>query len=86
MTQKYNSIEYWKQNEQSKPVLARLAWTFLCAPPGSVSSEQLFSTAADFADGKRNRLPKKFAITWLSVLILNCFNENQFVLKVFKIQ
>ena len=25
-----NPLEYWKQNEQSKPVLARLARTFLC--------------------------------------------------------
>ena len=51
-----NPLEYWKQNEQSKPVLARLARTFLCAPPGSVASERLFSTAANIADGKRNRL------------------------------
>lgn len=47
---------YWKQNEQSKPILAKIARQFLCAPPGSVPSERLFSTAGDIADDKRNRL------------------------------
>ena len=47
---------YWKQNEQSKPILAKVAHQFFCAPPGSVPSERLFSTAGDIADDKRNRL------------------------------
>ena len=41
-------------------MLAKLTHCFLFAPPGSVLSERLFSTAGDIADGKRNRLlPEK---------------------------
>ena len=34
---------YWKQNEQSKPILAKLAHRLLCAPPGSTPSAKLFA-------------------------------------------
>ena len=55
--QRNDPLQYWKTNEHSKPILSKLARKlFLCAPPGSVASERLFSTAADIADGKRNRL------------------------------
>ena len=47
---------YWKQNEVSNPILAKLARWFLSPPPGSVPSERLFGTAADIATDKRNRL------------------------------
>ena len=59
-TRKDDPLLYWKKNEQSNPLLAKLARRFLCAPPESVPSERLFSTAGDTADGKRNRLlPEK---------------------------
>ena len=59
-TRRNDPLLYWKKNEQSNPLLAKLARRFLCAPPGSVPSERLFSTAGDIADGKRNRfLPEK---------------------------
>ena len=32
---------YWKNNEQSKPVLVKLACHFLCATPRSVPSDRL---------------------------------------------
>ena len=59
-TRKDDPLLYWKKNEQSNLLLAKLARRFLCAPPGSIPSERLFSTAGDTADGKRNRLlPEK---------------------------
>ena len=56
ITRRNDPLLYWKNNEQSKPLLAKLAHRFLSSPPGSVLSERLFSTAGDIADGKRNRL------------------------------
>ena len=66
---------YWKNNEQSKPLLAKLACCFLRAPPGSVPSESLFSTAGDIADGKRNRLlPEKVEMLLNKNLLLLNFD------------
>ena len=47
---------YWRENASRKPMLASLARKYLSAPSGSVALERLFSTAADIADEKRNRL------------------------------
>jgi len=47
ITRRNDPLLYWKNNEQSKLLLAKLARRFLCAPPGSVPSERLFSTAGD---------------------------------------
>ena len=59
-TRRNDPLLYWKKNEQSNPLLAKWARRFLCAPPGSIPSERLFSTAGNIADGKRNRLlPEK---------------------------
>ena len=56
ITRRNDPLLYWKNNEQSKPLLAKLACRFLCAPPGRIPSERLFSSAWDIADSKRNRL------------------------------
>ena len=47
ITRRNDPLLYWKNNEQSKPLLVKLARRFLCAPPGSVPSERLFSTAGE---------------------------------------
>ena len=47
---------YWRENASRKPMLASLTRKYLSALPGSVASKRLFSTAADIADEKRNRL------------------------------
>ena len=75
ITRRNDPLLYWKNNEQSKPLLAKLARRFLCAPPGSVPSERLFRTAGYIADGKRNRLlPDKFEMLLFlnkNLLLLN---------------
>ena len=64
---------YWKQNEVSNPILAKLARRFVSPPPGSVPSERLFSTAADIATDKRNRLlPNKVEINFMYSLNFQC--------------
>ena len=45
ITRRNDPLLYWKNNEQSKPLLAKLACRFLCAPPGRIPSERLFSSA-----------------------------------------
>ena len=47
---------YWKSNQKILPHLASLARHYLCAPPASVASERLFSTAANICTDLRNRL------------------------------
>ena len=70
ITRRNDPLLYWKNNEQSNPLLAKLARRFLCAPPGSVPSERLFITAGDIADSKRNRfLPDKVEM----LLFLTCY-------------
>ena len=47
-----NPLQYWKDNEKSKPVLDKLARKYLNATAGSVPSERLFSTAAIIVDDR----------------------------------
>ena len=51
-----NPLQYWKDNEKFKLVLAKLSRKYLNATAGSVPSERLFSTAAIIVDDRRNRL------------------------------
>jgi len=53
---KSNPLQYWKEHQQLWPVLVLLASKYLCAPPSSVASERLFSTAGDISTETRNRL------------------------------
>ena len=48
--------KWWGQHHSEFPTLSILARHFLSAPATSVPSEQLFSTAGDLYDEKRNRL------------------------------
>lgn len=59
-----NPLSYWQHNERSKPSV--LITTFA----GSIASERLFSTAADIADGKCNRLLS----TKVEMLLIYCYS------------
>jgi hypothetical protein len=50
-------FEWWATHAHHYPRLAKVAAAVLSAPPGSVASEQLFSSVSDvYARPKRNRL------------------------------
>jgi hypothetical protein len=50
-------LKWWAANAHLYPHLAKAAAVVLSAPPGSVASEQVFSTVADvYSRPKRNRL------------------------------
>ena len=38
----YSSLEWWKENANKYPLLAKIAREFLCIPPTSAPSERLF--------------------------------------------
>jgi hypothetical protein len=56
---KDNPLEWWKQNEQYYPMLARMAKRLLCVPATSVPSERVFSTAGDIVTATRAQLKAK---------------------------
>ena len=49
-------VEWWKHNAIRPPNLAAIAMSFLGAPPSSVPSERLFSSAEDLHGDHRCRL------------------------------
>jgi len=51
-------FSYWIDRLSSWPILASLAKRYLCAPPATVASERLFSTAVNVCTDSRNCLPK----------------------------
>ena len=51
-----NPIEWWRQNCTRFPLLSVLAAQYMAAPPTSVASERLFSTAGDVLSDSRSRL------------------------------
>ena len=53
---KSDPLSYWKRNQENLPHLTNLAMRYLCAPPASVASERLFSTAGNICTELRNRL------------------------------
>jgi len=55
------AVDWWRENEQRFPSVARVAKRYLSAPPTSVASERLFSAAAQVYTDRRNRLAPKRA-------------------------
>lgn len=51
-----NPLTWWQQNCHRLPLLASVARRFLAAPPSSVASERMFSTAGDVLTDSRCRL------------------------------
>lgn len=62
-----NAYTWWKENGFRFKPISCLALRYLSAPPTSVPSERLFSTAGDIYDEKRNRLTPERAETLLFI-------------------
>ena len=67
---KSNPLQYWKEHKQLWPILVSLAFKYLCAPPSSVATERLFSTAGDISTETRNCL-------------LKCWNNCYFWIRIY---
>lgn len=52
-------LVFWHYNKSRFPALAQAARSYLCAPCTNVDSKQLFSTAGNTVDEKRNKLSAK---------------------------
>ena len=64
---KGNPYKWWHNNMSQYPILAHLARKYLSAPPTSVTSERLFSTAGEIYEERRNRLSPDHADTLLFI-------------------
>ena len=51
-----NPLAWWREHEQSFPLLAKLARLYLTAQGTSVPSERVFSTAGDIVTAQRSAL------------------------------
>jgi hypothetical protein len=52
----HDPLVWWKQNQMSYPILARLAMIYLAVQATSAPSERVFSLASRIITNKRNRL------------------------------
>lgn len=51
-----NPLDWWRDNKDKYPTLAKLAKSYLCIPSSSTPSERLFSAAGNIASKKRASL------------------------------
>lgn len=60
----FSPCNWWKQNANRFPNLAKIARDILCIPASSANIEQLFSIALDILSAKRNKMkPLLFGMT-----------------------
>lgn len=69
-----NPAKWWQQHASRYPLLSSVARRFLSAPPTSVASERLFSSAGDVLTDSRSRLlPEKAEmLIFLKVNLNSC--------------
>ncbi len=65
---KYDCLNFWKNNEKNFGGLGKMALEFLIPPATSVDSERCFSKSSETISKKRNRLNPK---TCRHILYLN---------------
>ena len=51
-----DALKWWNQHSGDFPNLVKIVRTYLCCPPSSIPSEQLFSSAGLIYDEKRTSL------------------------------
>lgn len=52
----YNPLRWWKEHAEAYPILSRMAFDHLACPATSCDTERIFSLAANYFSGERNRL------------------------------
>ncbi|XP_053268172.1 tRNA (cytosine(38)-C(5))-methyltransferase isoform X1 [Pleuronectes platessa] len=59
LSKEENPLQWWKNNMDKYPIMARLAKSYLCIPGTSTPSERLFSAAGNIASKKRASLSQE---------------------------